>query len=62
MSHKMREFHSAYYALVNSNPWANPIIIPDTHISSLGVGINATVVKVVKTNQKEDGERAITLL
>ncbi len=31
-------------------------------LDQLGVGINATVVKVVKTNQKEDVERAIALL
>ena len=31
-------------------------------LDSLGVGINPTVVKVVKANQKEDVERAIALL
>ncbi len=31
-------------------------------LDSLGVGINPTVVKVVKVNQKEDVERAIALL
>lgn len=31
-------------------------------MDQLGVGINATVVKVVKTNQKESVERAIALL
>ncbi len=31
-------------------------------LDSFGVGINATVVKIVKTNQKEDVERAIALL